>query len=327
LALETPGDWVLVWLEEAGILHFFMTEAADIYLAEIPMTFRHTIVAEIAKPRRDGEFPLFVIRDDTLIIAAIECARIARELGPPWAVDPRNHFPLPFPRSWRGPYALHGADTYRIDTPECQILVGMTRDDDEDVVRPLRPWIFEFGVTRAKESAPPSDDQVAEIISHLRFCGAFVERTHLIERRHPSRRIFGALVGAHPLGTPWPEIHPLPDDMVGPPPGWEVVGSFRDRPLVFRIDGTELRVEWTPPPGVEWIDAAMGRAREPSRYAVSTTAQRAPTDEEVKMLFAMLGGATFTEAKRSGGGAKKQGGTRVLKATAAWLRKAAVGHS
>ena len=176
--------------------------------------------------------------------------------------------------------------------------------DDEGNPRHL--WRLELGVTRALDPALPSDNQIAAMTARFRHCGPWVDETHRHERRHPSRRIFSAEVDAHPKGMSWPELQPLPEVMLGPPPGWEPVGSFRARPLVFRIEGTKLHVEWTPPPGANWFDAATGRASEPSRFTIST-ARRKPTDEEVSTVFAMLGGAAYSEEKRGRSAAKVKG--------------------
>ena len=227
------------------------------------------------------------------------------ELGPPVVLDARNHFPFPWPMGWHGPYALDIRDAYRIDTPDCQVLARIDEawdyQDVDDEGTPRHDWRLELGVTRALDPALPSDDQIAAMTARFRHCGPWVDDTHRHERRHPSRRIFSAEVDAHPKGMSWPELQPLPEVMLAPPPGWEPVGSFRARPLVFRIEGTKLHVEWTPPPGANWFDAATGRASEPSRFTIST-ARRKPTDEEVSTVFAMLGGAAFSEEKRGARG-------------------------
>ena len=110
-----------------------------------------------------------------------------------------------------------------------------------------------------------------------------------------------------------------------PPPGWEPLHAFNVRPLVFRIEGTELHVEWTPPEGANWFEAATGRGREPSRFTISRPGRR-PTDEDARTVFAMLGGAAFAEEKsaRPAQDAQDKGRrARVFLATAGWLRKTA----
>ncbi|MGO8997380.1 MAG: hypothetical protein ACLQVI_29035 [Polyangiaceae bacterium] len=329
--LDSPdplGDWVLLHLEARGQLLMFLATEADRDHAGVPPVYRPVVLAEIAKPRRDDELLLFVARDDELGVARIDRARIERELGPPDVLDARNHFPFPWPMGWHGPYALDIRDAYRIDTPDCQVLARIIEawdyQDVDDEGTPRHEWRLELGVTRALDPALPSDDQIAAMTARFRHCGPWVDETHRHERRHPSRRIFSAEVDAHPKGMSWPELQPLPEVMLAPPPGWEPVGSFRARPLVFRIEGTKLHVEWTPPPGANWFDAATGRASEPSRFTIST-ARRKPTDEEVSTVFAMLGGAAYSEEKRGRSAAKVKGkGTaRVFLATAAWLRKTA----
>jgi hypothetical protein len=328
--LGTPdplGEWVFVQLEDRGkLITFLGTEVSAQHHEEIPPSHRDAIAAEVAKPRRDDELLLFVVRGDELEAARIDRARIERELPPPFLVDARNHFPVPWPARWDGPYALDNPDTYRFTTPDCQVLARIDEHWDygdlDDEGQPGHEWRIEIGVTRAMDPAHASDDQVAQITARFRDCGPWVEATYLHARRHPSRRIFHAEVGGLPKGTPWPEVQPMPEVMLGPPPGWEPLASFSARPLVFRIEGTSLHVEWIAPPGSSFFEAATGRLSEPSRYTISAP-ERKPTDEEVGTVFAMLGGAAFTEEKLTRSKAKAGANARVFLATAGWLRKTA----
>jgi hypothetical protein len=332
--LDSPrplGEWVLVHVADRD-LTLLLTAEADPDDRDFPAKHRRAVARELAKPRRDDELLLFDVRGGGLAVARIERARIGRELAPPFLMDPRNHFPMPWPMGWHGPYALHIRDAYRIDTPDCQIIAQIESEawDFKDIDlegNPRHLWRLELGVTRAFDSALADDDQIAAITARFRHCGPWVEVTHLYARRHPSRRLFGAEVRAHQKGTtPWPKIQPLPEVMLGPPPGWEPVGSFHDRPLVFRIEGTKLNVEWTPPTGANWFEAATGRVSEASRFTISTP-RRKPTDEEVGTVFALLGGAAFREEKAARSAEKtkttRAANARVFLAKAGWLRKAA----
>src|SRR5262249_44279794 len=156
-----------------------------------------------------------------------------------------------------------------------------------------------------------TSEQVAEITGRLRNIGVFQERTHK-EQSHPSRRIYSARVDAHRKGTPWPEVQPMPD-MVGPPPGWDIVGSARAIPPVFRIAPLRLRVQWTPPQEADPMDAALGRASEASRYVLTGEGRRRPTDDDVETVFQLLGTTAYTETKT-----KRARKERVFMTTAGW---------
>ena len=318
------ADLVLVATGERDLLVLFTQEVSADDEA-FPARHRAAVASELAKPRGD-ELLLFEVTADDLVVARLDRDRIAREAGPSFVFDARNHLPMPWPARWRGPSAQGSQGIYRIDTPDCLVFARIDSEawdyqniDDEGNPRHL--WRLELGITRAMHSALAGDDQIEAITSLFRHCGPWVEQTHLHARRHPSRRIFAAEVQAHPEGTvPWPEIQE-PEELLGPPPGWEPVGSFSDRPLVFRIEGTKLHVEWTPPAGANFFEAATGRVREASRFTISASGRK-PTDEEADTVFAMLGGAAFREVKglkAPKGGAK----VRVFLATAGWLRKAA----
>jgi hypothetical protein len=313
--------WVLVRLEPGGTLHMFLTAEAEEEHAIVPAKYRRRVLAEIKKPRGDDELLLFSIQDGELIVTRADRAQLARDALPPLVIDPRNHLPMPWPMGWHGPYALEARDTYRIDTPDCTVVARVESEawdfNDIDLEgNPRHMWLLELAVERALDPALATDEQIAEITARFRHCGPWFDRTSYYQRRHPSRRFFAAEIDGHREGTtPWPEIKPLPRVMLGPPPGWEPVGAYRDPPIVFRIEGTKLRVEWTPPPGADGFEAARGHLREPSRFVVSAEGRK-PTDEEVSTVFAMLGGAAFTEEKG-------KAHARVFLATAGWLREAA----
>jgi hypothetical protein len=327
LAASRPlSAYVYVRLEPDTTLHIFPTDEAEAEHVVVPSKHRRRVLAEIAKPRSDDELLLFTVRGASLIVTRVDRARIARDVGPRTLIDPRNHLPVPWPMGWYGPYALERRDTYRVDTPDCTFMARIEPEawDYKDIDaegNPRHMWLLEIAVERALDPAVASDEQVAEITARFRHCGAWFERTSHYRRHHPSRRFFGAEIHGHQEGTlPWPEIKPLPGVMLGPPPGWEPVGPYRDPPIVFRIEGTKLHVEWTPPPGVDGFEAATGRAREPSRFVVTAEARK-PTNEEVSTVFAMLGGASFKEETSPRPAAKGKSHARVFRATAGWLRK------
>jgi hypothetical protein len=311
------GEWVVVDLPEERKLSMFLATEVDAEHAHVPEEHRAAIAHEVAQPRRDDELLVFEVRGGVLKAARLDRARIDRDLPPRFVFDVRNHLPTPWPAGWRGPFALHLARTYKIDTPDCQVIARILDDWDRDEKRERS--MLEIGVTQAMDPVPPSDAQVQAILAQMRACGPWAETTHQHARRHPSRRIFSAEVGSHPEAVGWREVQPE-EETFGPPPGWEPVKAFDVRPLVFRIEGSGLHVEWSPPAGVAFFEAATGRIRERSRFALRAEGRR-PTDEEVALVAAMLGGARFDEVK--GPGAKRGRNERVFLSTAGWLRRPA----
>src|SRR5271156_6680542 len=100
------GAWVFVWIEERGRLLTFLATEVGADHAGVPLEHRAAVAAEAAKPRADDVLLMFAIRGGEREVARVDRARIDREIGPRFLVDARNHFPLPWPMGWHGPYAL-----------------------------------------------------------------------------------------------------------------------------------------------------------------------------------------------------------------------------
>jgi hypothetical protein len=318
---EPLGETVL-FTDGSSKINFFIAEMADSE-SGAPPQYARDVVAVLERPGALDEdaIHVFVVHEGALHHARVGRAVLKRDLPPRNLLDTRNHLPLTPPRGWDAPYRLEDKDdVYILETSECQVIARIIEHWEELwSENPKHEWRLEVGITRLHDAQQATDAQAHGVLAEFRNCDSFHDVTHTLERVHPSRRVFAARVGAWPEGTPWPAIAPT-GQRIGPPSGWAPVGTFRDRPLVFSIEGTTLRVEWSPPKGEDPMAAAKGTCAKASRYVVGHTTRRKVTDDDVALVRQMLGNASFREVRRTG--ARPSGGKRVFESTAGWLRPA-----